>query len=94
MAPRLEQERLKVRKARLIKQNEGYRQDLQDETENLRGAIEWMERGFIFYKAAKRIRKWTSPFSLFRSSKKRNPIATLLRGCAIGFRFWRNFRGA
>jgi hypothetical protein len=74
MAARLEHERHQARKARLIKQNEMLRRDLQAESENLRGAVEWMERGYIFYKAAARVAKWAAPIG-----KKRNPFAKLLR---------------
>jgi len=90
MAARLEQERLQNRKARLIKQNEMYRRDLQGEAENLRGAAEWAERGYILVKTAGNIRNWIAPLS--RRGKKRNSFGSLLRGCAMGFRIWKSMR--
>jgi hypothetical protein len=63
---------------------------LQDEAENLRGAAEWAERGYVFAKTAGRIRNWFAPFS--QNKKKRNSFGTLLRGCAVGFRIWKSFR--
>lgn len=90
MAARLEQERLQARKARLIKQNELYRRDLQAESENLRAAVEWIEQGYVFYKAAGRLRNWSAPF-LSPRGQKRTPLAKILQGCAFGFRLWRNF---
>ena len=49
MAARIEQERLKSRKARLIKESEAFRRDLRDEAENLRDVTELVEKGYGFY---------------------------------------------
>ena len=76
MAARLEQERFKSRKARLIKQNEAYRRDLQDQAEDLREMTQWMERGYVFFKAADRLRNWTS---LLRPGKQRGFFSKLWR---------------
>lgn len=88
MAARLEQERLQARKARLIKQNDLHRANLQAEFENLRGAADWMERGFAFYRSAGRLKSWIKPPERFRSST--NPLGKLVRGCLLGFRLWKN----
>jgi hypothetical protein len=89
MAAKLEQERLQARKARLIKQNEMHRRNLQAEVENLRGAAEWMERGYDFYKAAGRLGIWSAPLVSSRR-KKRNSFAKLFHGCVLGFRVLKN----
>lgn len=90
MAAKLEQERLQTRKARLIKQNEMYRRDLQDDAENLRSAAEWAERGYILARTAGRIQNWLAPFS--GNKKKRNSLVLLLKGCSVGLRIWKNIK--
>lgn len=92
MAARFELDRLKARKTRLIKQNEAFRGDLRAEADSLRECAAWVDQGFVFYKAAGRFRKWTSPLFAFRTSKKQNSFSTLLRGYEIGMRVWKNFR--
>lgn len=89
MAATLEHERLQSRKARLIKQNEMHRRALRADLDELRGAANWLEQGFAFYRAAGRIRKWTAPRG---SSEKTKPssLAKLFRGCVLGFRLWKN----
>ncbi len=90
MAARLEQERLQARKARLIKQNDLHRENLQAELENLRGAADWMERGFAFYRSASRLKSWIKPPESSRSRSSKNPLGKLVRGCVLGFRLWKN----
>jgi hypothetical protein len=92
MAARIERERLKARKARLIKQSEMYRRDLRADADDLRDVAGWMERGYAFYKAAGRIRKWISPFSALHSKKKPSAAAKVLAGCAVGVKIWRKLR--
>jgi hypothetical protein len=92
MAERIERERLKARKARLIKQSEMYRRDLRADVGDLREVSAWMERGYAFYQAARRIRKWTSPFVALHSKKKQSSTMKVLAGCAAGFKIWRKLR--
>jgi hypothetical protein len=63
MPSRKEIDQLKNRKARLLRQNDVLRRHLLEESENLRGAAEWIERGHSFYLSGKKIRSWTSPIS-------------------------------
>jgi len=85
MAARLKHQ-FETRKARLIKQNEMHRRNLQAELQNLRGAAGWMETGFSFYRAAGRVRKWTAPMR----GKEKSTLGRIFRGCLVGFRLWKN----
>ncbi len=88
MAATSELERLQIRKARLIKQNDTFRRDLLAEADSLRDAAGLIERGHSFYEAASRLGNWP-PFAMFRRRKKQSSIAKIVKGCAVGFRLLR-----
>ncbi len=90
MASKTELKRLQNRKARLIKQNDLYRRELQGEAGHLREGAEWIDRGYSFYKVASRLK--ISLLSPFRSTKKQSGIAKLWSGCTLGFRLWKNIQ--
>lgn len=91
MAATTELERLQVRKARLIKQNDLFRRELRDEAGSLRLAAEWLERGHSFYRAAAQLggKSSTSPLRFFRRKKKGNSSSQLWKSFLMGFRVLR-----